>query len=243
MPTARSLNGWLALLPSSLFLATGTVPGTEVRLRMRREVLPLFLALAADYHRAVAPLRKGECGAHNYRPAMGGGGWSDHASGTAVDLNWRHEGAQGPHGGMATMSKAQVAACAALKRKYRILIWGGDKARGGDYAKPVNWDPMHFAIAPGVSPAEVAKVIAALRIRDDGTIAPVPAKPSKGWATITDPDGAPARRKPSTTAPVRFHRAKGYRFRYVAVVKGDGHTWLRTRFGNHYRADKTSRGA
>ena len=168
---ARSIDGWAVLGTHSADLATGTVPGTSIRLTMHRAVLPLFLALAADYHRTVAPLRAGECGAYAYRESRLSSAWSDHSSGTAVDLNWNHEGAQGPTGGMATMAPSQIAACAALKAKYGVVIWGGDKARGGDYANPVNFDPMHFAIRPGVTSAQVAAKIKALGIRPDGTVA------------------------------------------------------------------------
>lgn len=170
-----SIDGWPGLPSvSDPRLAVGTVPGTNVRLRMREEVLPLFLAVGHDFDTHVAPLRYGECGAYNFRLANAGGGkLSDHGSGTAADFNWGHEGAQGPNGGMRTMSKAQVAACAAIKRKYQILIWGGDKARGGDYAQPVNWDPMHFALKPGTTVADVQRIIEELQINLDGTITPV----------------------------------------------------------------------
>jgi murein L,D-transpeptidase YcbB/YkuD len=82
------------------------------------------------------------------------------------------------------MSSAQIAACVALKHKYQIVIWGGDKARGGDYQNPKYWDPMHFALKPGTSIAQVEAVIKALGIRPDGTVAPVfkpviPAFPGK----------------------------------------------------------------
>jgi len=82
------------------------------------------------------------------------------------------------------MSSAQIAACVALKKKYKIIIWGGDKRRGGDYVASRNWDPMHFALKPGTSIAQVEAVIKELGIRPDGTVAPafkpvkVPTKPS-----------------------------------------------------------------
>lgn len=154
-------------------LKTGTVPGTTIRLTTAAWCLPLFLAIAADWHKTVAPLRKGECGGWNYRLAnAGAGAWSDHSSGTAIDLNWGHEGAQGPNGGMKTMTPKQIAAAAAIKQKYGIVIWGGDKARGGDYSQPKNWDPMHYALKPGVTSKQVTIVMAKLGIRSDGTVAP-----------------------------------------------------------------------
>lgn len=154
-------------------LKTGTVPGTDIRLTTAAWCLPLFLAIAAEWHRTVAPLRKGECGGWNFRLAnAGAGAWSDHSSGTAIDLNWGHEGAQGPYGGMKTMTAKQIAAAAAIKKKFEVVIWGGDKARGGDYVQPKNWDPMHYALKPGTTAADVTAVMKKLGIRSDGTIAP-----------------------------------------------------------------------
>jgi hypothetical protein len=135
---------------------------------MRSDILPLFLALAVDYNHEVALLRHGECGGYAYRQAHAANAFSDHSSGTALDLNWGHEGAQGPRGGMATMSDRQIAACALLKKAYKVVIWGGDKARGGDYALPKNWDPMHYAIRRGVTVAQVRQVIHDLDIDENG---------------------------------------------------------------------------
>ena len=163
-----SINGWPILPAGNPMLKTELIPGTTMRLTMHKTVLPLFLALAHDYKNLVHALRVGECGAYSYRQAKAAAAWSDHASGTAVDLNWNHEGAAGPHGGMATMTPAQITACAHLKTFYRIVIWGGDKARGGDYGNPAYWDPMHYAIRPGITPAQAAATIKALKIAPNG---------------------------------------------------------------------------
>lgn len=163
-----SISGWPVLTAGDKRLTVGTVPDTRIKLRAQRDVLPLLLALASDYHRHVAPLRAGECGAWAYRTARQAPVWSDHAAGVAVDLNWGHEGAPGPKGGMVTMSADQVRACAQLARLYRVILWGGDAARGGAYHDPASWDPMHFALRPGVTLAQVRAVVQALRIRPDG---------------------------------------------------------------------------
>lgn len=166
----KSINGW-EVIPSisDKRLATGVVPGTKIKLRMHKDVLPLFLAIAADYHREVAKLRPTECGAYAYRKAaFAGAKYSDHSSGTAIDLNWNHEGAVGPNGGMKTMTAQQIKACAAIKKRYKVVIWGGDKAKGGDYSQPRFWDPMHYAIKPGTTVADVKKVIKELGIDKNG---------------------------------------------------------------------------
>lgn len=167
----KSINGWDVITKQTdSRLVSKVIPGTKIRLRMRKDVLKLFLALAADYNREVAKLRAGECGAYVCRQAKLSkpGTWSDHASGTAVDLNWNHEGAVGPNGGMKKMTEEQIAACAAIKKRYKIVIWGGDKARGGDYAQSKNWDPMHFALKPGTTLEDVKRVTASLGIDDAG---------------------------------------------------------------------------
>jgi len=167
-----SINGWAVLNWGDPRLKSIVVPGMTIKLSMRDVTAPLFAALAADYHKTVAPLRAGEVWSHDYRPARASAAWSDHSSGSAIDCNSAHEGAQGPHGGMSTMTSAQIAACVALKHKYQIVIWGGDKARGGDYSNPKNWDPMHFALKPGTTIADVQAVIAKLHIGPDGRVRP-----------------------------------------------------------------------
>lgn len=228
-----SISGYSVLQPTSSLLKSGKVPGTNITLRMRADVLPLFLALARDYHDTVAPLRYGECGAYNYRPAMGGGGWSDHAAGVAVDLNWGHEGAAGLYGGMSTMSKAQVTACAALKEKYRVVIWGGDAARGGDYSQPKNWDPMHYALKPGTSMLSVRQVITALGIQPDGTT------PRSKWTRVVAPWTWVYDRPYTSSARLR-RLSFGTSVEYIDVVTVDGAKWLRNRAGNYVLAARTA---
>lgn len=166
---SRSINGWPVIESrKDLMLRTDHIPGSNVLLVTQRDVWPLFAALAADYADTVAPLRAGECFGWAYRTARQSAAWSDHASGTAIDLNSAHEGKPGPAGGMVTMSPAQVKECSRLKRLYRVLIWGGDAARGGDYHDPRSWDPMHYAIRPGTTRADIRATIERLKISPDG---------------------------------------------------------------------------
>jgi hypothetical protein len=170
MTKDKSINGWEVIKTyASYKLDVKRVPGTTVQLRMRKEVLPLFLALVADYHKEVAKLRPKETGAFNPRKsALSPNVWSDHASGTAVDVNWGHEGAVGLNGGMKTMTNKQIRACANIKDRYEIVIWGGDKARGGDYTQSRFWDPMHYALKPGTTMRDVNRVIKKLKISENG---------------------------------------------------------------------------
>jgi hypothetical protein len=202
---AKSINGWEVIQVWGPELVSGEVPGTDIRLSMRKSVLPLFLALAQEYNKTVAPLRKGECGAWNPRRARMAMAWSDHASGTAVDLNWNHEGAMGAHGGMSTMSAKEIEACVAIKKKFQIVIWGGDSARGGDYTNPKAWDPMHYALKPGTTQADVDRVIKELNIQPNGTIKPnkpitlPPVIPNKPGLNMPNP---PVVTKPPATSKV-----------------------------------------
>ena len=98
---AVSINGWPVIESyGDPRLATLPIPACPNRkLTLRREVLPLFLALASDYHNEIAALDKGAWDewSYNYRPARTSTSWSNHASGTAVDLNASAEGARGTH--------------------------------------------------------------------------------------------------------------------------------------------------
>jgi len=199
--TEKSINGWEPITTrSDKRLTMKIVPGTNVKLTMHKDVLPLFLALAADFHKEVAPLRNGECGGYAFRKARQAAAYSDHSSGTAVDLNWGHEGAMGPKGGMVFMNDAQIKACAEIKKRYQIVIWGGDRAKGGDYKDPHSWDPMHYALKSGVTVADIQKVLKNLGIDANGVRAGAGTKKPSLVTKITAPKPAPVV-KPAYTPP------------------------------------------
>lgn len=152
-------------------LRTGWLRGCSphISLTARVEWWPVFAALLVDLHQLVAPLRPGQVFSYAYRTARQSPLWSDHAAGVAVDYNSASEGAPGPHGGMYTMTHDQIQACAGLRQLYRILIWGGDARRGGDYVSPSSWDPMHWAARPGSTVEHVNIIRRRLLIDDDGT--------------------------------------------------------------------------
>lgn len=176
---ARSIAGYpVASDYGDPILATGYVPGTgltegsrRVSLTTRKAWLPLFLALAADYHRTVAPIDTGivDDWSISIRQANASSSMSDHAAGVAIDLNATTTGAQGPNGGMSLMTAAQIKACVALKHHFEVVIWGGDKARGGDYSQPRYWDPMHYAAKPGTNDTDAKRVVSEQGIALDGT--------------------------------------------------------------------------
>lgn len=170
-----SINGWEVLDNppwGDPRLEERPIPGCPSRkLMMRREVLPLFLALASDYHRTIAPLDTGSLDdwSYDHRPARQSSSWSDHSSGTAIDLNSNAEGALG-YGPLSWWKTGNRAAQARrLKKRYKVVIWGGAKECGGDYYLANDTDWMHWALRPGTSMSDVQSVIAKLGIQPDGT--------------------------------------------------------------------------
>jgi len=160
---STSLNGWPVLQPGSKQLATGLVPGTTRKLTMRREVLPLFLALAHDYDDWIAPIDIGpiDDAGYAYRYARTGAGWSNHSSGTAADLNWSKEGAQRATNRTFWGRPKIAQSIDQIKAVYHVVDWGGDWST--QY-----WDPMHWEIRRNVTLAEVAARIKYLGITSKG---------------------------------------------------------------------------
>lgn len=133
-----SISGFTVLPYGHTALGTFPVPGTGVRLSLRREVAPLLLALARDFHTTVEPLDPKSCWGHAHRRIAGTDVWSRHAPGIAIDLN----ASAHPMGRRGTFSSGEVAAIRALLKRYRhtgrsLFRWGGDFDRADD---------MHFEL-------------------------------------------------------------------------------------------------
>lgn len=170
----NSINGWEVLDNppwSDPRLAKKPVPGVPNRsLTLRREVLPLFLALAKDYHDTIEPIDQGELDdwSYSYRDARFSTSWSDHASGTAIDLNASKEGWLGMNNYSWWANPSRHKAAQAIKDRYEVVMWGGSKDFGGDYYNGSTVDWMHWAIKPGVTVAQVQDVIRKLGIDENG---------------------------------------------------------------------------
>jgi hypothetical protein len=128
-----AINGFSVCQPSDW--AAYTVPGTTRRLLVRREVAPLLMKFAGEFHRLVEPITINpldDWGAV-CRKVRGRNLPSFHSAGIAIDLNaTRH-----PLGRVGTFNPRQRATIRALCRKYG-LRWGGDY-RGRK-------DEMHFEV-------------------------------------------------------------------------------------------------
>lgn len=123
--TDYSQNGWTA--PGRSVIVTMTVPGTSVKLPVRAGPAgQLLVAAAARWHREVEPLVPGTCWGYADRTVRGSAtDLSNHASGTAIDLN----APQHPLGTAPTANFAptEIAAIRRIVAAYTpCLRWGGD---------------------------------------------------------------------------------------------------------------------
>jgi hypothetical protein len=115
------------------------------------DVATVLSHVANRFHVAVESLEAGSCWGHNYRAVRGQvSGYSNHASGTAIDFN----APKHPIGVPNTFTPAQRAAIHAI-----LAECGGAVRWGGDYSGRV--DEMHFEINGG--PALVGTIARHLR--------------------------------------------------------------------------------
>lgn len=156
-----SLNGWV--YPAKK-LVTKKVPGTKRELKLNALCAPLLLAVAADYNKTVRPIDVGPVDDWGYADRDGRatpGKKSNHANGTAMDLNASEEGAMNSNWGKKVWSNVKTAAAiAAIKRRYGSCVQNGGDWRAKDY--------MHWEIKPGVTPADVAALTKKLGIDANG---------------------------------------------------------------------------
>jgi hypothetical protein len=162
----KSLNGWPVIKPGKPGLVTKVVPGTKVKLTLAKDAAGLLLYVAARVHNEVYSISKNNIGGqddagYTYRQARFADQFSNHASGTAIDLNWKRWPMRGARRSMSP--KEQAAAAVIAKDLKDVITWGG------------NWkkikDEMHWEISKGVSAADVRAFCKKRGIKDDGTVA------------------------------------------------------------------------
>ena len=137
---SKSQNGWPVQATTA-----GLWPHPLVGPILAGPVWVVFRWLIAAFDLNVEPVQRAQSGCYNRRRIAGSSKWSNHASATAVDLNWNLHPPRGKYIGF---SKAQITAIAAILRELPVIRWGG----------PAFSDPMHFEIAPGVTLDQVEKV-------------------------------------------------------------------------------------
>jgi hypothetical protein len=151
-----SQNGWPASKdPDEIQIVSRRVPGSGLRLRVAAPVAPLLIAFARDFHKEVERINEGQLDDWGYafRDIRGATTLSNHASGTAIDLN----ATQHPLGAENTFTDEQARTIRRLCRKYG-LRWGGDYRN--------RKDEMHFEVV--MNAAQVQNLIRTLGLERDG---------------------------------------------------------------------------
>jgi len=150
-----SQNGWPASKdPDDIDIVSRRIVGTNRKLKVTKPVAPLLIAFATDFHNQVEPIDEGQWDewGYAYRDVRGATTLSNHASGTAIDLN----ATKHPLGAENTFTDEQTKTIRRLCRKYG-LRWGGDYRN--------RKDEMHFEVV--MNAAQVRNLIRTLGL-DDG---------------------------------------------------------------------------
>lgn len=136
MTTTTQLRSWWAPACTGPFARVALFGDGVVS--VRASIVSAVHALSAcleahDYRTRVA-----DTGAYNCRPVTGGTGYSLHAYGTAIDINWQSN----PYGPtlVTDMPPAMVADIKKIRTRNGKQVWRW----GGDYAG--NKDAMHFEV-------------------------------------------------------------------------------------------------
>jgi hypothetical protein len=139
-----SYNGWPIGTPgSSIRVERYQIPGTAFVLPVRSgNVATVLMYVAGRFHREVEPLLGGQLFGYDYRRNVNNPSvWSNHASGTAIDLNADLH----PNAVTNSFTAAKVSAVHRILTACKgVVYWGGD------YTRTV--DAMHFEI--NVDPAD-----------------------------------------------------------------------------------------
>lgn len=173
-----ALNGFSTCVPSTI--GVYRIPGTRRSLAVRREIAPLLIGFAAEFHRLVEPIDVRTLDDWGYvcRRVRGRNTVSFHSGGLAIDLNaLRHA-----LGRVGTFTRRQVAIIRALCRKYG-LRWGGDYR--------LRKDEMHFEviISRAAALALVRRLQAPSTRSRPAPARPAPARPAPAPKPAVGPSG------------------------------------------------------
>lgn len=166
----NSYNGWPGIPAgqTSRLTTIEPVPGRKFRV-LAGDVAVIFGWLIRRYHNEVEPIDTGvlDDWSYNYRTVREGSSLSNHASGTAVDLNaTRHPFKRSAS---QSMTPAQIARCRAIIEDTKVD--GRPVMRWIEVGDPMHWE-VNYA-ARGGTPEAVATLAARIR----GAGAPVPTVP------------------------------------------------------------------
>ena len=147
----KSYNGWTASKDQAeIGIKSYSIPGTQLKIRCAEAVAPLIVGFCKEFNELIEPLDGGQLDDWGYAFRLVRNSTdrlSNHASGTAIDLN----ATKHILGKIGTFPAEKVPMIRALAKKYG-LFWGGDYKN-----RP---DEMHFEI--NVSPKRVLELIKAL---------------------------------------------------------------------------------
>ncbi len=136
--TATSYNGWPVGTPASAIgVQSYIVPGTSIAISLKSgDVATVLINLAGRFNKEVESLLPWQEDGYSYRRNVNNTSvWSNHASGTAMDLNFELH----PNAARGTFSAAKVAAIRRILADCGgVIYWGGDYSRTAD--------EMHFEI-------------------------------------------------------------------------------------------------
>lgn len=143
MVTQYSYSGYSVSPNLSSIGSVRLVPGSQVSLPVRYGSPGSILVYVAEqFDKRVENIDQAfghpiDDGGWNYRNVGGSNSWSNHASATAIDLNWNRH----PRGAKGTFTAAQVRAIRQILAEcFGAIYWGGD------YRNPSIVDEMHFEI-------------------------------------------------------------------------------------------------
>jgi hypothetical protein len=148
----NSQNGWSANSnPSAIGIVKPSVAGADFPNGVRGgDVETVLMYVATQFHRTVESLHDGWCWGYFYKQIQGSSSLSNHASGTAIDLNAPNH----PMGKSGTFSVAQRNAIRNILHACEgVVRWGGDYSG--------RKDEMHFEIVGNAG--SVARVASKLR--------------------------------------------------------------------------------
>lgn len=143
----KSQNGWPAHPdPEVVKLVRMTIPlrsGKSVTLPLRAETASSLVEMVRWWDANVEPVNPADTGSYSYRPIRGYTQLSNHASGTAVDIN----GSRHPLSARGTVSPL-LAVAITTKATALGLRWGGNyKNRADEMHFEVNTPPSASAVA------------------------------------------------------------------------------------------------
>ena len=165
----KSENGWPVIeSQSDRNLVVTRIPGTGIPgipLRVQKDCAPILAYVAGRVHAEVTDLKLGnkpgvqDEGGYNYRKMDKGNDFSNHASGTAIDLNWTRFPMF-----KRKMNKKQREAALAIEAELKEVIrWGGSYS-------PSRVDEMHWEIRPGVSVLQLKAFCRKLGLDKNGKV-------------------------------------------------------------------------